>query len=116
MRWAAPLLLILWACGSERPIAPPTSGDGGPSSVQAPRLDAGTGDCRDDYRVTVEYCLGADASEVSQSACWRAAVDHYATCIGERESCVTRCGLDNAAGAATQACIDNTCPPASDAG
>jgi hypothetical protein len=112
MRGVLVLVLLLTACGG-REVPPPSSTDGG-SAVAAPRLDAGTGGCRDDYALTVRYCHDLDASEEGQMACHLATVGLYSECIGPRESCITRCQLEQT-GADIQACVDS-CPAATDAG
>ena len=107
------VLLLLAACGEGRDVPPP-GGDGGTPGVQAPRLDAGTGDCREDYRITVEYVIGLDADPDYEADLMRATVDLYASCIGPHEHCVSRCSLDFTGDTLTE--CQRSCPPAPDAG
>lgn len=107
------VLLLLTACGEGRDVPPP-GGDGGTPGVQAPRLDSGTGDCREDYRITVEYILGLDAGQAYVLDLWRASVDLYADCLGPHERCVIRCSLDFMGDALSE--CQRSCPPAPDAG
>jgi hypothetical protein len=113
MRSELALVLLLAACGEGRDVPPP-GGDGGTPGVQAPRLDSGTGDCREDYRITMDYIIGLDAPVEREAALMRATLDLYGTCIGPHQACVVRCGLDFVG--ETQAECMRSCPPAPDAG
>lgn len=93
MHRAIALLTALMACGYGREHNPgtPSSGDAG-RIVRAPALiDAGTGNCVDDFDATRTACGAIDAGGEDQILCALAVVDAFEACLGPAQTCRERC-------------------------
>lgn len=111
MRKLALLVILLTAACGGREVPPPAGYDGA-VHVEAPLIDAGTGDCRDDYNATFAACSERYDPPEDQ-ACLLSNLNRHTGCLPPREECVTRCLL-TLTGAEQQSCVD-ACP-APDAG
>ncbi len=84
MRWLAVTVLAIAGCGESTSAAA--------DARVPPVIDAGTGDCRDDYAAASDFCQ-MEHGELDYS-CARFVVDRYETCIGAARACQRRCTFD----------------------
>lgn len=91
MRWIGILTLVVLvaACGDEgRPV--PQRAD---LPIFIPRIDAGTGNCRDDYSVTLEYCFSSTDGGERIYACNAEVLERFEICLGPWHLCREECRL-----------------------